>query len=189
MLWLFINLYKSKCDMTKWFEFDCWDGVNPQIAPLIISSQHKLVNKIVLSNIITGRKHGKKESQLFSHCGSFDHHALQPLNNCMYVFLGLPIVTLIIMGIVIHRWKGLENTSPTVYHTPHNTEFCNCKRKIETLESFSDCRSGWSKGPQWENDYGSFSHSFRLENIEPWAIEFSTILNLFDCDCMVDLDT
>ena len=66
----------------------------------------------------TSRKYGKKEPQSFSHCGAFDHHALQPLNNCKYVFLVLPIDTLDSLGLIIYRWKGLENTFPTVYHTP-----------------------------------------------------------------------
>ena len=34
----------------------------------------------------TSRKHGKKESRSFSHCGSFDHPDLQSLNNYKYVF-------------------------------------------------------------------------------------------------------
>ena len=68
----------------------------------------------------TSRKHGEKEPQSFSHCGSFDHHALQSLNNCRFVFLDLPTDTLGILGLVIYRWKGLENTFPTVYHTPQN---------------------------------------------------------------------
>jgi hypothetical protein len=35
----------------------------------------------------TSRKHGKKEPQSFSHCGSFDHLDLQSLNECKFVFL------------------------------------------------------------------------------------------------------
>jgi hypothetical protein len=35
-----------------------------------------------LLDIITSRKHGHKEPQSFSHCGSFDHPDLQSLNNC-----------------------------------------------------------------------------------------------------------
>ncbi len=68
----------------------------------------------------SSRKHGKKEPQLFSHCSSFDHHALQSLNNCRFVFLDLPTDTLGILGLVIYRWKGLENTFPMVYHTPQD---------------------------------------------------------------------
>ena len=44
--------------------------------------------------------------------------ALQSLNNCKFVFLGLPTDTLGVLGRVIHRWKGLGNTFPTVSHTP-----------------------------------------------------------------------
>jgi hypothetical protein len=35
----------------------------------------------------TSRKHGKKEPQSFSHCGSFDHPNLQSLNDCRFSFL------------------------------------------------------------------------------------------------------
>jgi hypothetical protein len=38
----------------------------------------------------TSRKHGKKEPQSFSHCGSFDHHDLQSVNDWRFVFFGLP---------------------------------------------------------------------------------------------------
>ena len=30
------------------------------------------------------------------------------------------------------------------------------------MPSFTDCRSGWSKEPQWENDCGSFLPCFLL---------------------------
>ena len=33
----------------------------------------------------TSRKHGEKELRSFFHCGFFDHHALQLLNNCKFV--------------------------------------------------------------------------------------------------------
>ena len=62
----------------------------------------------------------KKEPHSFSHCGSFDHHALQPLNNCIFVFLDLPMDTLGILGLVVYRWKVFEDTFPTIYHTPQN---------------------------------------------------------------------
>ena len=72
----------------------------------------------------TQQKHLKnmanKEPQSFSHCGSFDHHALQSLNNYRFVFLDLPTNTLGILGLVIYRWKGIEITFPTVYYTPRN---------------------------------------------------------------------
>jgi len=34
-----------------------------------------------------------------------------------------------IFGRVIYRWKGLENTFQTVYHTPKNYE--NCRQKLQ----------------------------------------------------------
>ena len=57
---------------------------------------------------ITNRKHGEKEPQLFSQCGSFDHHALQSLNNWIFVFLDLPTGNLGVLWLVIYRWKCLE---------------------------------------------------------------------------------
>jgi hypothetical protein len=35
---------------------------------------------------ITSRKHGKKEPQSFSHCGSFDHPDPQLINDCRFFF-------------------------------------------------------------------------------------------------------
>jgi hypothetical protein len=66
----------------------------------------------------TSRKHGKKESQSFVYCGSFDHPDLQSLNDCKFFFFGLPTEFLGIWGLLIYRWKGLENTFPTVYYMP-----------------------------------------------------------------------
>ena len=74
----------------------------------------------IMAGPLNCKKHGKKEPQSFSHCGSFDHHARQSLNNCIFVFLDLPTDTLGILGLVIYHWKGLESTFPTVYHTPQN---------------------------------------------------------------------
>ena len=62
-------------------------------------------------NHFTSRKHGKKEPQLFYHCGSFDHHDLQSLNNCIFAFT---TAILKIWGHVIHRWKGIFKTYVTV---------------------------------------------------------------------------
>ena len=50
-----------------------------------------------LENEFTSRKHYKKESQLFSHCDSFDHPNLQSLNNYKF-FFGLPTHILEIFG-------------------------------------------------------------------------------------------
>ena len=59
-----------------------------------------------------------KKNRTHYHCGSFDHHALQSLNKYMFVFLDLPTDTLNMLRLVIYRGKSLENTFPTVYHTP-----------------------------------------------------------------------
>ena len=39
----------------------------------------------MFGNQYTSRKHGKKEPQLFVHCGSFDHPDLQSLNDCRFL--------------------------------------------------------------------------------------------------------
>ena len=51
----------------------------------------------------TSRKHGKKEPQSFSHCGSFDHHDQQSVDDCRFVFFGLQIEILRIWGLLIYR--------------------------------------------------------------------------------------
>ena len=66
------------------------------------------------------RKHGEKEPQLFSHCGSFDHHALQLLNNCRFIFLDLSTDTFKCFGARNIPLDFFENTFPTVYHTPQD---------------------------------------------------------------------
>ena len=42
------------------------------------------------------------------------------LCNFIFVFLGLPADTLGILGLIMYRWKGLENTFPTIYHMTQN---------------------------------------------------------------------
>jgi hypothetical protein len=46
----------------------------------------KVVKKMVKMMVNNSRKHGKKESQLFFHCGSFDDLDLQSLNERRFVF-------------------------------------------------------------------------------------------------------
>ena len=41
--------------------------------------------------IVTSRKLYKKNLQSFSHCGSFDHHDLQSLNYCKFLFFVLQL--------------------------------------------------------------------------------------------------
>jgi hypothetical protein len=113
-------------------------------------------------NLNTSRKHCKKEPQSFFHCGSFDHLDLQSLKWLHIVFLGLPTYILWIMGLLKYRWKGLENTFPAVYYMPPLKKNCSCKTKKKILQSFSDCRSRWSKEPQWKNNCSSFLQCFLL---------------------------
>ena len=46
-------------------------------------------------------KYAKKNPQSISRSGFFDHPAMQSLNNCIFVFLGLRTDTLGISGLVI----------------------------------------------------------------------------------------
>ena len=83
--------------------------------------------------IYTSRKHGKKESQSFSHYGSFDHHAMQSLNNYRLVFIDLPNGTLSNLGLIIYRWKDLEKyLSKGISHAPKHLIFSR-KMKYEIL--------------------------------------------------------
>jgi hypothetical protein len=66
----------------------------------------------------TSRKHGKKEPQSFVHCSLFDHPDLHLLNDYNFVSFGSPTEVLRIWGLLKYRWKGLENTFPTVYYMP-----------------------------------------------------------------------
>ena len=56
------------------------------------------LHKMHWDKTCTSRKHGKKEPQPFSHCGSFDHHDLQSLNNCIFVFFGFMSAILKLWG-------------------------------------------------------------------------------------------
>jgi hypothetical protein len=62
---------------------------------------------------ITSRKHGKKEPQSFSHCGSFDHPDVQSLT--AHLFFWFYDCNFEITGHVIHRWKGILKTFLVVY--------------------------------------------------------------------------
>jgi hypothetical protein len=76
------------------------------------------------------------------------------------------------MRLLIYCWKGLENTFPTVYYMPPKFQNFSHKRKKKNLQSFSDCRSGWSKEPQWENNYGFF---FAMFSTSLWMVPHNII--------------
>ena len=61
------------------------------------------------------------------HCSYFDQHAMQSLNDFKFS-LNLPVEIFGIWGLVIYRWKCLENTFPMMYYTPQ-------KFNIITLQS------------------------------------------------------
>jgi hypothetical protein len=56
------------------------------------------------------------------------------------------------------------------------------------MQSFSDCKLGWSKKPHWTNDYGSFLTTFstrvnkaakpedRCQNVTGWIFRITRIL-------------
>jgi hypothetical protein len=65
----------------------------------------------------------------------------------------------------MYHWKFISKTFPMVYY----------KTKKTNMQSFSDCIAGWLKEPQWENDGGSYSHSFILVQ---WSEKHSTCWQL-----------
>ena len=69
----------------------------------------------------TCRKHGKKEPQLFSHYGFFDHHDLQSLNDHIFVFFGFTTITFKLWGHIIHHQKGIFKTFLAVCLKPPNS--------------------------------------------------------------------
>ena len=118
----------------------------------------------------TSRKHGKKEPQSFVQCGSFDHPDLHSLNDYNFVFFGLPTEVLGIWGLLIYRWKGIENTFPTVHYMPPKFKNYSRKTQEENMQSFSDCKWGWSKELQWTNNCGSFLPCFLLVEIHEHSL-------------------
>jgi hypothetical protein len=57
------------------------------------------------------------------------------------LFFSIPTKILGNLGPLVYRWKGLENTFPTVYYMPPTFLNCIRKRKKKILQSFSDYRS------------------------------------------------
>jgi hypothetical protein len=125
-------------------------------------------NIIMVSDVMThrlsytSRKHGKKEPQSCSHCGSFLPPCSAITKRMHICFLGLPTEILRILGLLLNRYRGLENIFPTVYYMPLESQNCNRKIKKTNMQSVSDCRSGWSKEPQWKYNCGSFLLCFLL---------------------------
>ena len=55
-----------------------------------------------------------------THVSSNNAGHLELKNSSADLFFGLPAAMFGIWRRVIYRWKGLENTFPTVYYTPQN---------------------------------------------------------------------
>jgi hypothetical protein len=107
----------------------------------------------------TSRKHCQKEPQLFFHRGFFDHPDMQSLKRQHVVFFGFPAYI---------NFKNLGSFNiplERLFQDPKKKQNCSHQTKMKNLQSFSDCRSGWSKEPQWKNDCGSFSQCFLLVQV------------------------
>ena len=103
----------------------------------------------------------KKNRKSFSHCGSsFDHHAMQSLNNCTFVFLDLPTDTLGILGFVIYRWEGLDNTFPTVYYMSQDIYVAAAKWKINFCSRYVTADHGGEKNRIGKTIAVLFRHVF-----------------------------
>ena len=112
--------------------------------------------------IYTSRKHGEKELQSFSHCGSFDHHGLQSLNDYKILFFILRLQKLMFWGVWYTIGKVFSRRFQRYITSPKIPKVSVGKSRKTNMQLFSDCRAWWSKEPQWENDYGSFLPCFLL---------------------------
>jgi hypothetical protein len=68
----------------------------------------------------------------FSYCSSFDQPAMQSLNDCKFSLV-LLVEIFGIWGLVIYRWKGLENTFPMVYYMSQNNNIVVAKQKRKNM--------------------------------------------------------
>ena len=102
---------------------------------------------------ITSRKHGEKEVQSFSHCGSFDHHDLQSHNDYKNLFFILRLQ--ISWGMWYIVWYS-------IYYELKIPKMVVGKSRKANIQLLSNCRVWWSKEPQWENNCGTFSDCFLL---------------------------
>ena len=113
----------------------------------------------------TSREHGTKEPQLFSHCSSFDHPDLQSLNNNIFVFLVLRLQIEILVACNAPLERYFQDLYRSLLKDPKFLKFQLVNQKTN-LHSFTDCRSGWSKEPQWENDCNSFFTMFSTSDVD-----------------------
>ena len=83
----------------------------------------------------------RKKPQSFSHCGSFDHPDLQSLNN--------------------YNLKKIQACN-ILLEKSWNLKFQTFQLVDQKNKYSVDCRTQWSKEPQWENECSSFPHIFVL---------------------------
>ena len=99
----------------------------------------------------TSRKLCGKKTHSFSHCSSFDHHALQSLNNCIIWFFW------------IANWHFRYFGARNIFLTRPKTYNCAiAKWKIKFCNRLVTAHPGGQKNRDWENDYDSFSRGFLL---------------------------
>ena len=115
-----------------------------------------------LKETYTSRKHGKKEPQSVCHCTSFDHPDLQSLNDCRFVHFVLRLHFKILRACITPLERYFQDLSSGIFKTPKFLKFHLVNKTKTNMHSFSDCRSRWSKEPQWQNNCGSFLPCFLL---------------------------
>jgi hypothetical protein len=113
---------------------------------------------------ITSRKYGKKEPQSFSHYGYFDHPDLQSLKDCIFVFLVYDCNVGMLGACNTPLERCFQDLSSTILKAPKFLTFELVNYNNTNMQSFSDCRSGWLKELEWENNCGSFLPCFLLVN-------------------------
>ena len=108
------------------------------------------------------RKHGEKEPQSFSHWCSFDHPGLQSQNDykVCFSFCECKIESYRACDIPLERYS--QDLSNDILQAPKYLKCQFASQEKQNLQLFSDCRAGWSKEPQWENDCVSFLPCFLL---------------------------
>ena len=99
--------------------------------------------------------YAEKKSQLFFHCGSFDHHDLQSLNDYMAFSFPFFDYSMEFSGRLVHRCKGVfQGLSNNILQAPKflTIQLVNQKK----MQLFNKCRACWSKEPHRKNDCGFF---------------------------------
>ena len=114
----------------------------------------------------TSRKHGKNEPHSFVHCGSFDHHDLQSLNDYKFFFC-LTTAILKFWGHVTHHWKGILKTfSNGILKAPNFLEIQLVDPKKQICSRLTSAYHGGQKNRNGQTTAILFYHVFLLVIIE-----------------------